>query len=43
MLNLTSSAKMVYSIFVEISYFFGKVEKNGINGGIYNEKGTFYH
>lgn len=43
MLNLTSSAKMVYSIFVEISYFFGKVEENEINGGIYNEKGTFYH
>ncbi len=34
---------MVYIIFVEISYFFGKVEKNEINGGIYNEKGTFYH
>lgn len=43
MLILTSNTKMVYSIFVEIFYFFDKIGKNEINGGIYNEKGTFYH
>lgn len=41
MLILTSNTKMVYIIFVEIFYFFDKIGKNEINGGIYNEKVPF--